>query len=538
MSRRPAILRQRRWIGLLILVALAFGQAVTIIVTAFATRDVFMFLREGGSTVPVTALVAIALAGSALFALRALEGPVAERTGQSYAADIREALFKHITRMPASAIARRRSGALALRYVGDLTAFKGWVSRGLARLISASITIPSAFVVLYLLEPWLFAAAVGPIAAVMIGIFWLGRPLGVAHSDLRTRRARLAAAMAERLPQGIALRRSGRIRTELRLLRRNSDGIIDAAVHRASLAATVRAMPDAGSGIASALSLYACIRLGLEMPDAVAALTALTLIVWPLRHLADVSDRRRAYLVASNKLDALMAAPLLPMRKKSKPAEDDTVLALRNVLLPGLRPIDLELKAGEVRRLDGPDGCGKSALLLILAGFEAAPQAERFSVLGMDPANAPTGRILYLGRQAPQLKGSLRREATLGIGRAPDHAEIEAALAQAGLSDMAERVGGPDGKVAERRRNLTASEQARLHLLRALLARPDLALIDADEIGLDGDAMSHLLEHLSRIDAAALIVTTDPAAMARLGPAVILRRANGTPECPDGIAAE
>jgi len=161
MSRRPAILRQRRWIGLLILVALAFGQAVTIIVTAFATRDVFMVLREGGSTVPVTALVAIALAGSALFALRALEGSVAERTGQSYAADIREALFKHITRMPASAIARRRSGALALRYVGDLTAFKGWVSRGLARLISASITIPSAFVVLYLLQPWLFAVYSG-----------------------------------------------------------------------------------------------------------------------------------------------------------------------------------------------------------------------------------------------------------------------------------------------------------------------------------------------------------------------------------------
>ena len=161
MSRRPAILRQRRWIGLLILVGLAFGQAVTIIVTAFATRDVFMFLREGGSAVPVTALVAIALAGSALFALRALEGSVAERTGQSYAADIREALFKHITRMPASAIARRRSGALALRYVGDLTAFKGWVSRGLARLISASITIPSAFVVLYLLEPWLVCGSRG-----------------------------------------------------------------------------------------------------------------------------------------------------------------------------------------------------------------------------------------------------------------------------------------------------------------------------------------------------------------------------------------
>ena len=539
MSQRPAILGQRRWIGILILVGLALGQAVTMIVTAFATRDVFAFLRNGGVVEPpIAALVAIALAGAALFGLRALEGNVAERTGQRYAADIRESLFKHMTRMPTSAIARRRSGALALRYVGDLAAFKGWVSRGLARLISASITIPAAFLILYLLQPWLFAGALLPIMAVMIGIFWLGQPLGAAHSELRTKRARLAAAMAERLPQGIALRRSGRIKTELKLLSRQSENIIEAAVRRASLAATVRALPDAGAGIASAVCLYICLRLGLGVPDAVAALTALALIVWPLRHLADVTDRRRAYVVASNKLDELMGAPRLPTKKRIEPEQDVPALAIRQARLPRLVPLEVTLQPGEIRRLEGPEGCGKSTLLLMLAGFEAPPDADRFDVTGVDPAAVKTGRVLYLGRHAPQLQGSLRREATLGIGRSPSDEEIEAALAEAGLREMSERVGGPNGKVAEGRRNLTASEQVRLHLLRGLLSRPDLALIDADEIGLDADTLSCLLDHLSEIGSAALVVTSEPTTVIRLGSPVEMQRDRNHTACAKCIAAE
>lgn len=533
MSRRPAILGQRRWIGLLVLVGLALGQAVAMVVTAFAIRDVFMFLRDGGSHLPVVPLIAIGLCGAILFGLRAFEGRVAERTGQGYAADIRKALFEHVTLMPTSAIARRRSGALALRYVGDLTAFKGWVSRGLARLISASITIPAAFLVLYLVEPKLFWGAVFPIGAVMAGIFWLGRPLGEAHSELRARRARLAAVMSERLPQGIALRRSGRMKTELRLLGRKSDGVVEAAVRRASLAATVRALPDAGSGIASAVCLYICMRLGLGVPDAVTALTATALVIWPLRHLADVSDRRRAYVVASGKLDALMSAPQLTAEEPLEPPKGAPALSIVNASLPGFQPFSLRVEQGEMHRLVGPDDQFNSTLLLMLAGFEAAPSAIRFDVLGLKPVNAPTGHLLYLGRYTPQLKGSLRRETTLGIGRTPSDAEILDAIDRAGLNEMAERIGGLTGIVAEGRRNLTADEKARLYLVRGLLARPKLALIDAGEIGLSPNVLSLLLAHFRQIGTAVLIAKPEHVLTEQSKPVALLRSENDTPAVRD-----
>ncbi len=523
MSRRPKITGDQRWIGLLALVCLALGQAVTMVVTAFATRDVVGALRAGTGAIPLQALLAIAISGLAIFALRSAEGAVGERTGQSYAAAIRRTLFLHMTRMPLSAMAERRAGATALRFVGDLSAFKGWVARGLARLISASATIPAAFFILYLLDPRLALVAGGPIGLVIGFILWLGRPLGEAHADLRSQRARLAAAMAERLPQGIALRRSGRVKTELRALDAKSRDIMGAAVRRAWLAETVRAMPDAAAGAAGAMCLWVCLDRGLGVADAVAALTALALIVWPLRLLADVRDRQKAFSIARAKLDAALSAPRFPAIAKTDIDPDAAAIRLDGLELPGVEPIDLTLDRGALRRLDGPASSGKSRLLVTLAGFETPPRKGVLEVLGTRPAALVSGRILYLGPHAPMLKGSLRRELTLGTGRSPDDDELEAALGLSGLSDMAVRIGGLHGQVAEGRRNLTSTERTRLCLARGLIARPDLALIDADEIGLESDDLSLLLDHFRQCGAAVLVVTSARVCPEVLDPPIVLR---------------
>jgi ABC-type transport system involved in cytochrome bd biosynthesis fused ATPase/permease subunit len=184
--------------------------------------------------------------------------------------------------------------------------------------------------------------------------------------------------------------------------------------------------------------------------------------------------------------------------------------------------MDLVLRPGECRRLAGPPGSGKSALLLTLAGYDAPMPARRVEVFGQEPGAMATGKVLYLGQQAPRLAGSLRREVTLGIGRTPDDTEIEGALEEAGLGAAMARIGGLTGNVAEGRRNLSASEQAGLLLGRGLLARPHLALVDADEIGLSRQQLGRLLDHLKSVDAAALIVTSDPEAVLRLGPPLAL----------------
>lgn len=535
MNRRPTVTGDKRWIGIVILVCLALGQGVTMVVTAFATRDVITALRDGTEVIPTDALIAIAVAGLAIFAFRSAEGAVGEHTGQNYAAAIRRRLFLHMTKMPLSAMAERRAGATALRFVGDLTAFKGWVARGLARLISACVTIPAAFVILYLLEPRLAFVAAAPIGLVMLAIYCLGNPLGAAHADLRKKRARLAAAMAERLPQGIALRRSGRVKTELRSLDTKSNEIIQAAVRRARLAETVRAMPDAAAGIAGALCLWVCLSSGLGVEDAVAALTALALIVWPLRHLADVRDRQQAFRVARAKLHRVFEQPILPSRAKVAARPNAPAVCLENLLLPGLDPINARLERGDIQNVSGPAGSGKSWLLLMLAGLEP-PTKGRIQVLGRDPSALATGFSLYLGPHAPVLKGSLRRNLTLGTGRIPDDDELMAVTQKSGLSDLVTRLGGLNGQVTEGARNLTSSEKTGVFLARGLTSRASLMLVDADEIGLAGQNLNRLLEHCASIGAATLVVTS---ALPRVNPKPLqLCLSQPSSLAPDSPAAE
>lgn len=537
MSRRaPKVAGDKRWIGLLALVGLALGQAVTMVVTAFATRDVIGALRAEGGAIPVDALAAIAVAGLVIFALRSAEGAVGERTGQSYAAAIRRTLFLHMTKMPLSAMAERRAGATALRFVGDLTAFKGWVARGVARLISACATIPTAFLILYVLDPQLALVAAGPIGLVIATIYWLGGPLGAAHAQLRSKRARLAAAMAERLPQGIALRRSGRVRTELRVLDGRSREIVRAAVRRAWLAEGVRAMPDAAAGAAGALCLWVCLSRGLGVADAVAALTALALIVWPLRHLADVRDRQKAYGVALAKLETALSSPRLPTVAKAAIDPEAPAIRLERLRLPNLEPVDLTLERGATRRLIGPPSSGKSRLLLTLAGLEARPPDGSLQVLGSDPAALKTGQVLYLGPHAPMLKGSLRRALTLGTGQMPGDDDLRAILGRTGLSALSTRLGGLDGQVAEGARNLTSTERTGLYLARGLIARPALALVDADELGFDDSALTLLLGHLTQCGTAALVVTARCRIRGVLDPPLALRT-RATAEHPRPMAA-
>jgi len=507
MSRAPKITADKRWIGLLALVGLALGQAATMVVTAFATRDVVTALRTGAETAPMAALAAIATAGVVIFALRSAEGALGERTGQSYAVAIRRTLFLHMTRMPLSAMAERRAGATALRFVGDLTAFKGWVARGIARLISACATIPAAFLTLYLLDPYLAAVAAGPIGLVLGAILLFGRPLGDAHSTLRSKRARLAASMAERLPQGIALRRSGRVRTELRTLDAQSRAIIRAAVRRAWLAESIRAMPDAAAGVAGALCLWVCWSQGLGVADAVAALTALALVVWPLRHLADVRDRQQAYGVALAKLETALSSPSLPKIAKAAADPDAPAIRLEQLHMPHAGRVDLVVERGAVRRLSGPPGSGKSRLLLMLAGLEDCPRDSSLTVFGQNPSALPAGEVLYLGPHAPILKGSLRRALTLGTKQKPTDEELMALLAEAGLTGLVERLGGLRGQVSENLKNLTSTERAGLFLARGLIARPSLALVDADELGFDAQATGRLLKRFGEIQCAALVVT-------------------------------
>ena len=513
MSTLPPITGESRWRGISLVVALALGQAAAAGIAAFATRDVFAAFRDASTALPTLALGLVASAGVAIALLRFGERVVAEKAGQNYAASLRLKLFRHMTRVSARDLAERRSGALSLRFVGDLAAVRGWVSLGLARMISALIVLPAATGALFMMNPDLGVAAGIPIAIGLIVLVLAGPRLGPAHKRLRSRRARLAADMSERIPHAPELRLLGRVRTETRQMEDKTEKLIDAALERARGVALLRAIPDAVSGIAAASVFLVALRSGAPGAEAAGALAAVGLMIQPMRDLAGVWDRHRAWRVACAKCATLLAVPKLAgadQSAKQPLANQAQRLRFEAVTSGALSNFSATAEPGRKIAVIGPNGAGKSTLLALAAGLEL-PASGNVTV-GERMATGLSARerrklIALVGTRSPILAGSLRRALTMGADDRPDDTAIMAQAEAFGLTPVVERIDGLDGKVSEAGRNLSAGEIRRILLARAALSRPGLMLLDEPDDALDQDGPSLVEQLVRNCDATTLVVT-------------------------------
>jgi ABC-2 type transport system ATP-binding protein len=164
---------------------------------------------------------------------------------------------------------------------------------------------------------------------------------------------------------------------------------------------------------------------------------------------------------------------------------------------PVLLGVDLALAAGRTLGLAGPNGSGKSTLLRILAGVDRA-DAGSLRVFGASPASTSVRRrIGFLPEESPfppelsaraalDLLGSLQ-----GMPRAERRREGARLLDVVGLgADARHRLG-----------RFSRGMLRRFGLAQAMLARPDLLLLDEPTAGLDAAGFEVLAEILGEMRA-------------------------------------
>ncbi|WP_298912183.1 ABC transporter ATP-binding protein [uncultured Roseobacter sp.] len=488
MNKLPKILASDRILDAVALPLLSVGQAVFLGIGVFATREAFGALHEG---VQLQNMTLCKLAGSGILAvgLEFLRRICAERLGQSYASSLRLGLYRHLAGMQKSELDARRLGALSLRFVGDLSAARNWFGWGLPRVVSAAIVLPGALLVL-----WLLDSGIALTSSVVLGLallFMAAVAIGFErlHLRLRSRRARIAIAMMERISIAPLLDLMGRTEQELKALEESGQQLREEATARARRAGALSAIPQLGLTTAGALALWQAAQSSTAPGTVAAIVSMLGVLALPLRDLAMSWDQYNGWRIAKGKALRLFDKP-------SRLREQASAIGPVGVTVSGIldgKCVSLSVPAGSIGLLQGGNARSRSILAMLIAGLDT--DADLKIDYGTGTAVLP--RIHFIGDTPVALQGSLRRTLTLGISPRPAGKSIARIARAFGLGELLPQ-GRKSlrGRVAEAARNLSTADSLRIDLARIALAKPDLVIIDTSRFAADPEC-EKLLKLLS-----------------------------------------
>ena len=530
MSELPDIFfRARRWLFLR-LVGNGTLQAASIIVSMLLVRHAFDVLLNPEFDDPEVhmfeltqvweiALFALCLLGSTGFAawLRYIERIDAERLGQAYIHEVRIAVFDRMSRFAPRALSGRTTGSSMLRFVGDLSAIRRWISLGLARIVVSLIVTVISIGVLAFLDLYL---AICAIFILSLGLGWnlrMGPNIHQVITEARRRRGHLAGNINEKIRSYIVIQAFNQRSRERKRFRKHSARLSEAMIDRAAASAAMRIINEA----ATALSMAAILSVGsfevfheqTSAGNVVAAMAVVGFLSNAFRDLGRVHEYLQAYRVSKKKIIEFMdTTPLrgrsskLPQLQVSKGEIELQKISLRGVL----KRIDGIIPGGCRLAIIGDNGAGKSTLLQVIARL-VDPDRGKVLIDGQDIRRCNLASIREaIGIVSPDLplfKGSISYNLQY---RKPDASDEELSRVHqlCKIDDLLEQLpGGKDFRIKEGGINLSLGQRHKLALARAILGQPTILIVDEIDANLDQQAIRVLEDVLTNFTGTVLMVS-------------------------------
>lgn len=515
---------RRRWIfaGL---AANGLLQAGFAFAMAWLVRGVFDgYLRSHPAHAPALGLgwFAIGLASVAVATawLRRRETVDAERLGQDYVLEVRRLLMLHLTQLAPRAQRRRASGSIFLRFVGDLTALKQWLSLGLAKLSVAGLMIPGILLVLAAVSLPLAATVATILAAAAFAAARMGPAIESSVRESRRMRSKLAANINEKIGHMAVVQVYGRSERERNRLFGQSQSLVDSMVARARVVGTLRGLAQLTAALSSAGVLLVGVlevrRGTMTAGEVVAAMSVVGLMVAPIRDLGRVGEFWHASRVAREKLlSTLAAGPVLcsiPDARRLAPGPG-RIEFLDVALEPVFEHVTLLAEAGHRIALVGDNGSGKSALLALLPRL-ADPDQGSVRIDGQDIATVTLGSLRraigLVSPEFPLLRGSLLRNLTYRMPDATDE-DVLAVIERCGVDRLLRDLPhGLQAVLSEDAIELSMGQRRRVMLARALLGNPRVLLLDDADNNVDAETLAIFVRVLEQFPGTILFVSQRP----------------------------
>jgi ATP-binding cassette subfamily B protein len=502
MSDPPRVLASGRLLLFGRLVAIGLLQAAAMVAVLFLVRYVFDSLsgRHGpihlGRILWVGPALAVVAAGRGWLAYQSRFN--AARLGRNYTYEMIMHMYDYLTSLSPRSLQRRSHGAVMLRFSGDLSTIRRWISRGMAAGTVSGITIGIALAVLAWFSPTLALTVIVFLALEVLASRGPIKFIRRAVAQLRRVSGRLMAAIGEQIQAMASIQVFGEQGRERARFSRRSERVLRAAIVQARAAGQLQALTAAAAVAARAGILVAgaveVSRGRTTLGTVAAALTVAGLLSSRVRSSGRIYVYYQRARVARRKILQFLATPThlrhVPGAPDLKPGPGALEFE-RVTLSPGIREVNVRAETGMRVALVGPNGAGKSTLLA-LASRLIDPDEGRVMLDGQDLAlhslSSVRRRISMDSPDLPLLRGSVAHNL---LYRRPDAPKEELGRVQSlcGVDKLlAELPEGERTRILEGGKNLSLGQRQRISLARALLGNPSVLLLDEADANLDEEA--------------------------------------------------
>ncbi|WP_082376119.1 ABC transporter ATP-binding protein [Nocardiopsis sp. NRRL B-16309] len=488
-------------------------SALAAVVPLIAVVELARTLLADGSPHHVRLVITVAaVALAARFALFGTAGLITHLADNALSLTLRRRVAAHVAALPLAWLDRHGSGRVKRVVQDDVSTLHHLVAHALLDLVGAVVTPLAAFGYLLWVDWRLALITIAPLPLYLVMYAVMLRGFAEQMERMQSAMSGIQAAVVE-FVRGIAVVKAfGRTGRAHAGLRRAGDDFADfyeewvrpmlaaSAVGGALIAPTtvLLLVLAAGTGFVAAdwiepVDVLPFALLGLGLASSVQAVDG-------------TAYELRLSREAASRVQDVLGTPPLPMPRSPRTPADSTV-AYRGVRfqyeegVEALRGIDLELVPGSVTALVGRSGSGKSTVARLLPRF-ADPTGGAITLGGVDLRELDPrelyGRVSFVFQDTHLLRDTVRANIALGRPNA-DQEEIEAAARAARVHDLALALPRGYDTVIGEDAELSGGEAQRVCVARALLADPDVLVLDEATSYADPETDADLQDALSAL---------------------------------------